>query len=146
MQSFVQQDSWNHRTDSEAEVDHILLAKLKRRTPCNNFIDSPFDRFKIPQGPEDLATYGGVIRGLSGLLLVRIDNDIVHQHTGHTNLLWPQGAKSRQTFNLSYDYSAIVTRRQCLIIGAQVSAFMLHCQIATFVGGGRANNRYIWMD
>src|SRR6516162_11852394 len=57
VQPFVQQDSWNHRADSEAKVDHIFLAKLQRCASCNDLIDSPFNRFKIPQGPEDLATY-----------------------------------------------------------------------------------------
>src|SRR6516165_12610181 len=143
MQPFVQQDSWNERTDSEAKVDHIFLGKLQRRASCNDLINSPFNRFKIPQGPKDLAADGGIIRGLSGLLLIWIDDDIVHKHTGHTNLLRPQGAKSRQTLNLSDDYSAIVTRRQCLIKGAQVSAFMLHGQIAAFIGGSGANDRNI---
>ena len=54
--------------------------------------------------------------------------------------------KAVKPFNLSDDYSAIVARRQRLIKGAQVSAFMLHRQIAMFIGGRGSDDRNVWRD
>ena len=112
----------------------------------DDLIHAPIDRFEIPQRPKNLAADGRVVDGLGRLLLVGVDDDVIDQNAGYPDLLRSKRAESRQPFHLRDDDPAIVARRQGLIQGPQISPFMLHREIAAFIGSRRADNRDVRRD
>ena len=93
--------------------------KLLRDAAGDDFLDIEIRQREIFQRTENFAGDGRVIVRLRRLLLVGIDDDIVHQHAGHTHVMRLQRTALGDAFHLRNDDAAIVAGRQRLIEAAE---------------------------
>lgn len=77
---------------------------------------------------------------LRRLLLLRIDDHIVDQHSRHPDVMGFQRAFLGDPLDLGDNDAAVVACGQRLIEAAEIGAFMFVCQVAALVGGGGADD------
>jgi hypothetical protein len=106
--TLLEQDPRHERRDAEAEVDGVAIHQLHRRAPGDDLVRPPLDRIKRVQRRLDLAAYGGVVRRLGRLHLLRVDDDVVDQIARHPHLLSGDRASSCHSLDLRDNDAAIV--------------------------------------
>ena len=146
MQPFFQQDIGHQRRYAKAEIDRLAIAQCHGGAPGDYLGYAPIHRRETAHRLGLLATDGGFIGRLRGLHLFGIERDMVDQGAGHADGLRRQAAIWHHALDLGDDDAAIVARRQCLVQRSQIRAFVLHGQVAIFIGCRAADDGHINRD
>ncbi len=87
-----------------------------------------------------------IIGRLGRLLLIGIDHDVIHQHTGHPHIVRFERAFLGDALHLRNNDAAIVSRGQRLIETSEISALLFVGEIAALIGSCRPNDRHLRND
>ena len=146
MQSFFQQNARHIGGNAKAQIDGAARLQFLRDTARNRFVNVEFGQTETVERTEYLAGNCRIIKRLRGLLLVRIDHDIINQHTRHAHIMRLQRAFLGDALHLRNDDAAIVARGKRLIETAKICPLMLIGKITAFIRRGGTDNRHLRHD